>query len=98
SGTTAGHRLAGLVIRDRRTGTPPGVGRSFARALVLAITLYAPLPGWPLLAVSMLMIRFGSTGRGLHDLAGGTVVVADPALDPEVQRQRAMEMRLGRAG
>lgn len=97
-GATAGHRLAGLVVRDRRTGGLPGTGRSFARALVLGITLYTPLPGWPLLAVSALMIRVGSTGRGLHDIAGRTVVVADPALDPELQRQQAMKMRLGRAG
>ncbi|MCU1497733.1 MAG: domain containing protein, partial [Acidimicrobiales bacterium] len=98
TGATAGHRLAGLVVRDRHTGAPPRTGRSFARALVLGITLYTPLPGWPLLAVSLLMIRFGSTGRGLHDVAGGTVVVADPTLDPELQRQRAMKMRLGQAG
>ena len=35
------------------------------------------------------------TGRGLHDVAGGTVVVADPNLDPEQQRQRAMSLRFG---
>lgn len=46
----------------------------------------------------MLTMRFGADGRGLHDLAGGTVVVSDPSLDPETQRQRAMRMRLGLAG
>lgn len=97
TGATAGHRLAGLIVADRRTGTPPGTGRSFARALVLGLTLYVPVL-WPLLVVSLLMMRFGSTGRGLHDIAGATVVVADPALDPELQRQRAMRMRLGQAG
>ena len=41
------------------------------------------------------MIRVNSEGLSLHDLAGGTVVVADPTLDPETQRQRAMQMRIG---
>ncbi len=96
TGTTAGHRLAGLVVVDRRTAAPPSVGRSLARAIVLGFTLYVPLLWW-LLGISMLMVRFGTTGRALHDVAGGTVVVADPHLDPETQRQRAMRMRLGRA-
>lgn len=96
TGVTAGHRLAGLVIADTVTGAPPRTGRSFARALVLGLTLYVP-PLWPLLIVSTIMMRVGRAGRGLHDLAGRTVVVADPTLDPERQRQRAMRMRLGRA-
>ncbi|MBX3286423.1 MAG: RDD family protein [Acidimicrobiales bacterium] len=96
SGTTAGHQMAGLVVRSRRTGGPPSVGRSLARAVVLALTLYVPLL-WPVLAASMAMVRWGDSARSLHDLAGGTVVVGDPTLDPEVQRQRAMQMRLGRA-
>ena len=50
------------------------------------------------LAISLLMMRYSDSGRGLHDLAGGTVVVSDPKLDPETQRQKAMRMRLGRAG
>ena len=95
-GATAGHRMAGLIIVDRRRATPPSRGRSFARALVLGLTLYVPLL-WPLLAITLIMVRFGADGRGLHDVAGGTVVVADPQLDPETQRQRAMRMRLGRA-
>lgn len=93
-GATAGHRSAGLVIRSRRTGRPPSTARSVARALVLGLTMYVPVL-WPLLVISLLMIRFNDHGRGLHDLAGGTVVVADPALNPEVQRQRAMQMRIG---
>ena len=95
-GATAGHQMAGLVIRSTRTGGPPSTGRSLARAVVLGLTLYVPLL-WPVLAASMAMVRWGSSGRALHDLAGGTVVVGDPELDPEVQRQRAMRMRLGRA-
>ncbi|MEZ5137710.1 MAG: hypothetical protein R2711_02700 [Acidimicrobiales bacterium] len=51
-----------------------------------------------MLGASLLMMRFGAAGRGLHDLAGGTVVLADPALSPEAQRQRAMRMRMGRVG
>lgn len=93
-GETAGHRAAGLVIRSHRTGGPPSPFRSFLRALVLGLTLYVPVL-WPLLIVSLLMIRFNEAGRGLHDLAGGTVVVGDPSLDPEEQRQRAMRMRIG---
>lgn len=95
-GATAGHQMAGLVVRSRRTGGPPSSGRSLARAVVLALTLYVPI-FWPVLAASMAMVRWGSSARALHDLAGDTVVVGDPALDPEVQRQRAMRMRLGRA-
>jgi uncharacterized RDD family membrane protein YckC len=97
TGSTPGHKMAGLVIVSRRTGLPPSTGRSFARALVLGLLLYIPLL-WPFLTISMLMMRHNDTGRGWHDLAGGTLVVADPTLDPEAQRQRAMRMRLGRAG
>ncbi len=97
TGATPGHRMAGLVIISRRTGAPPSVGRSFARALVLGLLVYVP-PMWLFLTISMLMMRHNATGRGLHDFAGGTLVVADPTLDPETQRQRAMRMRLGRAG
>jgi uncharacterized RDD family membrane protein YckC len=97
TGCTPGHRLAGLVIVDRRTGRPPGTVRSFLRALVLGLTLYVP-PLWLLLGASLLMMRLSDSGRGLHDLAGGTVVVADARLDPETQRQRAMRLRLGRVG
>jgi uncharacterized RDD family membrane protein YckC len=96
-GTTPGHALAGLQIVDRRRGGPPSWGRSFARALVLGLTAYVP-PLWPLLGVSLLMMRSGRRGLGLHDLAGRTQVISDPSLAPEVQRQRAMRLRLGRAG
>ena len=95
-GATTGHRQAGLVVVDRRRGEPPSAGRSFARAVVLALTLYVPVL-WPVLVISVAMVRWNDTGRGLHDLAGGTLVVADPRLDPEHQRQLAMRMRIGRA-
>lgn len=97
TGRTAGHELAGLVIVDARTGQRPGNGRSFARALVLGLTVYIPVL-WPLLGISMIMVRWNDQGRALHDLAGRTVVVADLTLDPEVQRQRSMRMRIGQEG
>ncbi len=97
TGVTPGHTIAGLVIVSRKGGGPPGTVRSFLRALVLGLTVYVPLL-WPILAISLIMMRTGDAGRGLHDYAGGTVVVADPTLDPETQRQRAMRMRMGRAG
>lgn len=96
-GTTPGHELAGLTIVSIADGGPPRRGRSFLRALVLGLSVYVPLL-WPLLAVSLVMMRSSAAGRGLHDLAGGTVVVSDPRLAPEEQRQRAMRLRLGRAG
>jgi uncharacterized RDD family membrane protein YckC len=97
TGATAGHTMAGLVIVSGKTGQPPNGWRSFLRAFVLGTTAYIPLL-WPFLWASMLMMRFNETGRGLHDFAGGTYVVADPTLAPEAQRQRAMRMRLGLAG
>ena len=94
TGRTAGHELAGLVVVDSHTGQRPGTGRSFARALVLGLTSYVPVI-WPILGISMIMVRWNDQGRALHDLAGRTVVVADLTLDPETQRQRAMRMRIG---
>jgi uncharacterized RDD family membrane protein YckC len=94
TGTTAGHRQAGLVIRRTSTGGPPSLGRSFWRATVLGFTLYVPVL-WPILAISLLRMKYSDAGRALHDLAGGTVVVADPRLDPEEQRQMAMSLRFG---
>lgn len=92
---TPGHRLAGLVVVDRRTGGPPSTGRAVARAIVLGLTVYVPLL-WPVLVISVLLMRTGDEGRGIHDHAGGTVVVADPRIDPETQRRMAMRVRLGR--
>jgi len=92
---TPGHRQAGLVVLDQRQGAPPSTGRATARAVVLGLTLYVPLL-WPLLAVSLLLMRADDRGRGLHDHVAGTVVVADPAIDPDQQRRMALRMRLGR--
>lgn len=96
SGATAGHRQAGLVVRDLRTGEAPAIGRSFARACTLALLLYVPVL-WPITAISVLVMLISDNGRGLHDLAGRTIVVANPHLDPEEQRQKAMSLRLGKA-
>lgn len=93
-GATPGHELAGLVVVSRRTGLPPTVARSFLRATTLGLTLYVPLL-WPVLAFSLLGAQIGNWGRALHDVVAGTVVIADPALDPAEQRQRAMRMRMG---
>ena len=79
---------------QHRHGWTPSVGRSFWRAVVLAFTLYVP-PLWPVLSISLLRMKYSDAGRGLHDVAGGTVVVADPNLDPEEQRQRATSLRAG---
>jgi uncharacterized RDD family membrane protein YckC len=95
-GATPGHQLAALVVRDRATGGRPSTGRALARAIVLGLTLYVPLL-WPLLAISVLRMRYSPTGAALHDLAGRTIVVHDPSLSPEQQRQVAMQLRLGRA-
>ncbi len=95
-GMTAGHRQAGLVVLDTRRGEPPAPGRSFARAVVLGLLLYVPVL-WPITAISLLVMLSSATGRGLHDLAGRTVVVANPQLDPEEQRQMAMSLRSGKA-
>ena len=91
---TVGHGLGGLVVLDRRTGEPPGAWRSVVRATVLGLTLYVPLL-WPLLFVSLGMMAWSNTGRGLHDVAARSIVVADPRLDPEEQRQIAMRLRMG---
>jgi len=97
TGATPGHDLAGIVIVHHRTGQRPSGPRSFLRALVVGLTLYVP-PLWLFLGISLLMMRYTGRGRGLHDLVGGTIVISDPRLDGETQRQRSMRMRLGRAG
>ena len=62
---------------------------------LLGLLLYVPLL-WPVLGISMLVAHFNDSGRLLHDLAGGTIVVADPRLDPEEQRQRALALSFGK--
>lgn len=94
TGQTYGHRMAGLVIHCPATGGPPSRGRSFVRAFVLALEAYTVI-GWLPLAVSAILVRTSASGRSLHDLVAGTWVVADPRLDPEAQRRRAMLMRMG---
>ncbi len=89
-GATAGHRQAGLVVVDTRTGEPPSAGRSFVRALLVGLALYVP-PLWPLLTLpDVITMAANPHHRGLHDLIAGTVVVVDPHLDPTQQRARAL--------
>ncbi len=75
-GATAGHRRHGLVVVDTETGEPPGAWRALLRAVLLALFLYLP----PLTLVLAVWVRLSSTGRGPHDLAARTVVIAHPAL------------------
>jgi uncharacterized RDD family membrane protein YckC len=79
-GGTAGHRRAGLVVVDIGTGEPPAPRRAFARALVLGLCCYVPVVQFVGVPFLLLWIRLAPSGRGLHDLAGATVVVASPAL------------------
>ncbi len=79
-----------------RTGEPPSPGRSFARAVAVGLLLYVPLL-WPITALDALIILMSDSGRGLHDLVARTIVVANPQIDPEEQRQMSMSLRLGKA-
>lgn len=94
-GATPGHEQAGLRIVNRKDLQAPRTPRSFARALTLALSIYVPVL-WPFAAISLIMMRVRDDARGLHDLAGGTLVISDPRLSGERQRQLAMAMRLGR--
>ncbi|AXH95621.1 RDD family protein [Ornithinimicrobium avium] len=65
-GTTVGHRLLGVRVVDVHAasvaaGTPPTIGRSLVRAVLLC--LFVPA------------LIMDSHGRGLHDRAARTVVV-----------------------
>ncbi len=61
-GTTLGHRITGLaVVRVDGTPRPLGLGRAALRALLLCLAIP------PLI--------WDQDRRGLHDLAGGAVVV-----------------------
>lgn len=93
-GATPGHEMAGLIVHAPRNGAAPSIPRSLVRATVFAASAYTII-GLPLLVVSVLLIRWSPTGRSLHDRVAGTWVIADPRLDPEVARQRAMRMRTG---
>lgn len=77
-GATAGHRRHGLVVVDTQTGEPPTAGRALLRAVLLAVLLHLP----PLTLLLAVWVRLSSTGRGPHDLAARTVVLAHPALRP----------------
>lgn len=109
SGRTAGHRRFGMVILDTRTGEPPGLGRSFVRALCLVTALYVPALGFALswwvpvlawtavLLPDVLCLVLREDHRALHDLLARTVVVVDPTLDAEAQRQAALAVDIPRS-
>lgn len=80
-GATAGHRAAGLRIVDVHTGEPPGLGRSFVRAVVLGPLLYLP----PLQFLLAVWVRGSAQNRGPHDLAGNTIVVDPDYVPPPPQ-------------
>lgn len=68
TGRTVGKWTTGLRI-ERTDGRLPGIGRVMLRHLV----------GYPLsllpFGLGFLMVAVSSTGRGLHDLIAGTIVV-----------------------
>lgn len=68
TGRTVGKWTTGLRI-ERTDGRLPGIGRVMLRHLV----------GYPLsllpFGLGFLMVTVSSTGRGLHDLIAGTIVV-----------------------
>ena len=70
SGTMLGKRILRLRVVGR-DGRRPGPGRSALRAVV-AVT------GTLLLGLGPLLALFTASGRGLHDLVAGTVVVDSP--------------------
>lgn len=68
TGKSIGKWTTGLRI-ERMAGGPPGVARAFLRHFV----------GYPLsllpFGLGFLMVTVSSTGRSLHDLVAGTIVV-----------------------
>ncbi|WP_298456893.1 RDD family protein [uncultured Cellulomonas sp.] len=72
TGTTVGHRLVGIAVRDLATARgaagraraavpPPGLGRAAVRTVLLCLVVPA--------------VVWDADGRGLHDRGAGTVIV-----------------------
>lgn len=59
-GSTIGHRVLGLAVRDL-TGGLPGLGRAAIRTIALCLVIPA--------------VVWGPDGRGLHDRWAGTQIV-----------------------
>ncbi len=97
-GGTRGHYLAGVRVLDADTGRFPTFGRSLARAVVLSI-VYLPV----LQLALWIWVVASPRWRGLHDLAGRTVVVRvgepDPRLHyaPASAAEIAARIRVGSA-
>lgn len=93
TGRTAGHRRAGLVVIDTKTGEPPGTGRSLLRALFLGFALYVPVIGWVLLLLpDVITLVVTEDHRALHDKVARTVVIVDPTLARDEQRLASMAL------
>ena len=74
TGQTLGKMLTGVRVAQLVNGRHPEVGQSALRSLVPLTVLAIPALAlaWPLIYLTSL---FNPMGRGLHDQAGGTVVV-----------------------
>jgi uncharacterized RDD family membrane protein YckC len=73
-GQTLGKMAFGVRVAQLVNGRRPDLGQSALRAVVPLIVFAVPLLvlAWPLVYVTAL---FNPLGRGIHDQAGGTVVV-----------------------
>jgi uncharacterized RDD family membrane protein YckC len=96
-GGTRSHHLAGVRVVDVDRGRPPSTGRALARALVLSL-VYIPLIQLGL----WIWVVASPRWRGLHDLAGHTVVVrvgeAHPRLHDAPASTAEVAARLRLAG
>jgi uncharacterized RDD family membrane protein YckC len=73
-GRTVGKMAAGIRVAQLVNGRRPDLGQSALRALLPLTLLVIPVlaVAWPLVYLTAL---FNPMGRGIHDQAGGTVVV-----------------------
>ncbi len=74
TGQTLGKMVTGVRVAQLVNGRRPDVGQSALRSLVPLTVLAIPvlLLAWPLVYLTAI---FNPLGRGIHDQAGGTVVV-----------------------
>jgi uncharacterized RDD family membrane protein YckC len=74
TGQTLGKMLTGVRVAQLVNGRPPDVSQSALRSLLPLTVLAIPVLvlAWPLIYLTAV---FNPLGRGIHDQAGGTVVV-----------------------
>jgi uncharacterized RDD family membrane protein YckC len=74
TGQTLGKMLCGVRVAQLVNGRRPEVGQAALRALLPLTVLAVPVLAftWPLIYMTAI---FSPLGRGVHDYAGGTVVV-----------------------